>query len=113
MARRDVAPAELVDLDRLPPRVGAGARVGILDAPDPEIDDRADAEELLPAGVAEVLARLLRDDAIHHPAAALTKPGRALEAREPCLELGDSHLRLGHRHTRGRHAAASSRAAAA
>src|SRR4029079_1040850 len=49
-------PDASVDLDGLPALVGAGARFGILDAPDPEVDDRADAEQLLAARVAEVPA---------------------------------------------------------
>src|SRR6185503_3004859 len=69
-----------------------------LDAPDPEVDDGTDAEQLLAAGVAEVPARLGRNHAIHHLAAALPDTGRAFEACQAVLELGEPHVRgrIGH-----------------
>ena len=74
-----------------PARASARASLGLVDAGDPEVDDRADAQELLAAGVAEVLAR---------PRAGMTRsirlrprsrrPGAPFEPREPSLELGDA-----------------------
>jgi hypothetical protein len=65
------------------------------------IDDRADAEELLAAGVSEVPRCLRRHDAIHQPAAALAHRRLALELREPPLQLRHPDIARGFRHPGG------------
>src|SRR5215210_3885129 len=78
----------LFDLDRLAIPGAVGARIGLVEPADPEVDDRPHAQELLAARVPEVLAGLGRHDARHQAAATLANPRRALEPLEARLELG-------------------------
>src|SRR5205809_6759314 len=87
-----------IDLDLLPADIVTGARFGIVDAADPEVDDRTEAEELLAARVAEVPARLGGHDPVHHPPAPFPHARLALEAGQPFLELGQPELRARFRH---------------
>jgi hypothetical protein len=83
--------AVILDLDRLAVATAAGgARIGLVDARDPEAHDRADAEELLAAGVAEVLAGLGRHHLVQHGSTAGTEARRPFEARGARFELGQA-----------------------
>src|SRR5436190_22888384 len=82
-------PRLLGDLDRLMP-IPHPATFRVVDLVDPEIDDRPNSEELLPAGIPEMAGRLDRDDPMHQPPASLPQTGCALDLGEPLLDLGKS-----------------------
>src|SRR5437868_9008090 len=93
-ASRRSGRSRLLDLDRLAPR--RRRVLGFVDAADPEIHDRADAQELLAAGIPKMPARLRRHDSRHEPAAALAEIRLRLELADSTFELGETGVRFGH-----------------
>jgi hypothetical protein len=85
-----------LDLDALSTRSRrCGPIFRIVDSPDPEINDRPDAEQFLPSGISEMTAGFRRHHPVQHVAAAFAEACAALEPREAGFEFGNPVLGRG------------------
>jgi hypothetical protein len=64
----------------------------LIDPADPEIDDRANAEQLLPTRIPEVAAGLRRHDPVEQMAPAFAEACTTLDPRQPRFELPEPIL---------------------